>query len=60
MTLYQFLLFVHVLAAAAWVGGAVYPLLVSELALRARDQEHSSGCSTTTNGSGRSSLSRRA
>jgi uncharacterized membrane protein len=39
MTLYEFLLFVHVLAVAAWVGGAIYPLLVSELALRARDQE---------------------
>ena len=40
MTLYEFLLFLHVLAAVAWVGGAIYPLLVAELALRARDQEH--------------------
>ena len=40
MTLYELLLFVHVLAAIAWIGGALYVLLVTELALRARDQEH--------------------
>ena len=39
MTLYEFLLFVHVLAVIAWIGGALYVLLVTELALRAREQE---------------------
>jgi uncharacterized membrane protein len=40
LTLYELLLFVHVLAVIAWVGGALYVLLVTEVALRARDQEH--------------------
>jgi uncharacterized membrane protein len=38
MTLYELLLFVHVLAAAAWVGAVVFVVLVTELALRANDR----------------------
>jgi uncharacterized membrane protein len=38
MTLYEFLLFVHVLAAAAWVGAVLFVALVTELALRSNDR----------------------
>jgi len=38
MTLYELLLFVHVLAAAAWVGAVVFVVLVTELALRSNDR----------------------
>ncbi len=38
MTLYEFLLFLHVLGAIAWIGAAMYVLLVTELALRGGDQ----------------------
>ncbi len=37
MTLYELLLFVHVLAAAAWFGAALLSLLLVELMARARD-----------------------
>lgn len=39
MTLYEFLLFVHVLAAAAWFGAAVLILMLVSLMSRARDRE---------------------
>jgi uncharacterized membrane protein len=38
MTLYDLLLFVHVLAAAAWVGAVIFFALVLELALRSDDR----------------------
>jgi len=38
MTLYELLLFVHVLAAAAWVGAVLFVALVTELALRSNDR----------------------
>ena len=38
MTLYELLLFVHVLAAAAWVGGVLLFAFVLELALRAQER----------------------
>lgn len=38
MTLYEFLLFVHVLAAAAWFGAALLSLVLVELAARAGDR----------------------
>ena len=38
MTLYELLLFVHVLAAAAWVGAVVFFALVLELAVRADER----------------------
>ncbi len=38
MTLYELLLFVHVLAAAAWVGGVVFFGFVLEVALRLDDR----------------------
>jgi uncharacterized membrane protein len=38
MTLYELLLFVHVLAAAAWVGGVLAFAFVLELALRAQER----------------------
>lgn len=37
MSLYELLLFVHVLAAAAWFGAALLSLVLVELAARARD-----------------------
>jgi uncharacterized membrane protein len=39
MTLYEFLLFVHVLAAAAWYGAALLILMLVSLMSRARDRE---------------------
>ena len=38
MTLYELLLFVHVLAAAAWVGAVLFFLFFLELALRSGDR----------------------
>ena len=38
MSLYELLLFVHVLAAAAWFGGIVIGVLFTELAYRAGDR----------------------
>ncbi len=38
MSLYELLLFVHVLAAAAWVGAVFFVVLVFELALRSADR----------------------
>jgi len=38
MTLYELLLFVHVLAAAAWFGAVAFVVLVMELALRSGDR----------------------
>ena len=38
MSLYELLLFVHVLSAAIWVGAIVFFLFVLELALRANDR----------------------
>ena len=38
MTLYELLLFLHVLAAATWVGAVVFFVFVLELALRANDR----------------------
>ena len=40
MSLYEFLLFVHVLGAIAWVGGALAVLVVLELARRSGDRAH--------------------
>jgi uncharacterized membrane protein len=37
MSLYELLLFVHVLAAAAWFGAALFSLLLVELSARGRD-----------------------
>ncbi len=37
MSLYEFLLFVHVLAAAAWFGAALLSVILMELAGRAQD-----------------------
>ncbi len=39
MTRYELLLFVHVLAAAAWVGAVFFVVLVFELALRSADRD---------------------
>ena len=39
MTLYELLLFVHVLAAAAWFGAALLSLVLLELASRARETD---------------------
>lgn len=39
MTRYELFLFLHVLAAAAWIGAVVFVVFVSELALRAGDRE---------------------
>ena len=38
VTRYELLLFVHVLAAAAWFGAVVFVVLVTELALRSNDR----------------------
>ena len=38
MSLYELLLFIHVLAAAVWVGAVVFFVFVLELALRANDR----------------------
>ncbi len=38
MTLYELLLFVHVLAAVVWVGAVIFVAVVLELALRADDR----------------------
>lgn len=38
MSLYEFLLFVHVLAAAVWVGALVFFVFLLELALRSDDR----------------------
>ncbi len=38
MSLYELLLFVHVLAAAAWYGAALLSLVLTELAARAGDR----------------------
>ena len=40
MSLYELLLFVHVLAAIAWVGGALVVLVVLEVARRSGDRAH--------------------
>jgi uncharacterized membrane protein len=40
VSLYEFLLFVHVLAAIAWVGAALAVLVVLELARRSGDRAH--------------------
>jgi uncharacterized membrane protein len=40
VSLYELLLFVHVLAAIAWVGGALAVLVVLELARRSGDRAH--------------------
>lgn len=39
MTRYELLLFVHVLAAAAWVGAVFFVVLVFELAVRSADRD---------------------
>ena len=38
MSLYELLLFIHVLAAAAWFGAALLSLVLVELAARAGDR----------------------
>ena len=40
MSLYELLLFVHVLAASAWYGAALLSLVLVELAARAGDRRH--------------------